>query len=65
MKDSHCWVHPLCISALRLIELLDLLLKYGENTANRIAGFEPAGERMREKIVPRTVFVRLQGIIEN
>jgi len=50
---------------LRLIELLDLFLKHGENAASRIAGFEPAGERVREKIVLRTFSVPFQRIIEN
>jgi hypothetical protein len=65
MKDVHSWVEPLCIAALRLIEFLDLLLKHGENTASRIAGFEPVSERVREKILLRAFFVRFQGIIEN
>jgi hypothetical protein len=65
MKDVHSWIQPLRIAALRLIELLDLLLKHGENTASRIAGFEAVGERMREKIVLCAFFVRFQCIIEN
>jgi hypothetical protein len=65
MEDVHSWVQPLRIAALRVIELLDLLLKHGENTARRIAAFEPVGERVREKIVLRALFVRFQGIIEN
>jgi hypothetical protein len=40
-------------------------LKYGENTASRIAVFEPISERVREKIVLCAFFVRFQGIIEN
>jgi hypothetical protein len=65
MDDVHGWVQPLRIAALRLIELLDLLLKNCENTASRIAAFEPVGERVRKKIVLRALFVRFQGIIEN
>jgi hypothetical protein len=65
MEDVHSWVQPLHIAALTLIELLDLLLKHGENGTSRIAVFEPVGERVREKIVLRALFVRFQGIIEN
>jgi hypothetical protein len=64
VKDLHSWVEPLRIAALRLIELLDLLLKHGENAASRMAGLEPVNERVREKILPCAVFVRLQGIIK-
>jgi hypothetical protein len=65
MKDVHSWVEPLRIAALRLIEFLDVLLKYGENAASRIADLEPVSERVREKIALRAFLVRLQGIIEN
>jgi hypothetical protein len=65
MKDIHSWVEPLRVVGLRLIELLDKLLKNGENAASRIAGFEPVSERVGEKIVPCAFFVRFQGIVEN
>ena len=39
-------------------------LKHGKN-ASRIASFEPIRERVREKIVLRTIIVRFQGIIEH
>ena len=65
MKDVYSWVQPLRVVALRPIKLLDLLLKHGENTASRITGFEPVGERVREKIVICAFFVRFQGIVES
>ena len=65
MKDVHSRDQPLYIAALRLIELLDLLLKHGKNAASRIAGFEPVSERVREKILLRAFFVCSEGIIEN
>jgi hypothetical protein len=65
MKDVHSWVQPLRIAALRLIELLDLFSKHGENATSRIAGVEPLGERVREKILLCAFFVRFQGIVEN
>jgi hypothetical protein len=65
MDDVHSGVQPLRIAALRLTELLDLLLKYGENAASRIAAFESVGERVREKIVLCAFFVRFQCIIKN
>jgi hypothetical protein len=64
MKDIHSWVQPFLIAALRLIELLDLLIKHGENIAGRIAFFDPLSERVREKVHPRAFFVRFQGIAE-
>ena len=65
MEDVHSWAQPLRVVALRFIEFLDLLLKHGENSASRIAGFEPVSERVREKIVLCAFFVRSQGIIKN
>ena len=59
MKDIHSWAQPLHDVALRLIELLDLLSKNGKNAAGCITGFEPVGERVREKIVLCAFFVRL------
>ena len=65
MKDVHSWVEPLHVVTLRLIEVLDLLLKHGKDVSSRIAGFEPGSKRVREKFFPCTFFVRFQGIIEN
>jgi hypothetical protein len=65
MKDVDSWVQPLHVSALRLIELLDLLLKHGKNAASRIAGFEPVSERVCEKIILCALFVRFHCMIEN
>jgi hypothetical protein len=65
MKDVYSWVQPLRIAALRLIELLDLLLKHGENAARRIAGLEPASEWVLKEIVLCAFLVRFQGIVEN
>ena len=65
MKDVHNWFQPLRIAALRLIELLDLLLKHGEDASRRIAGLEPASEWVLKKIPLCALFVRFQCIIEN
>ena len=65
MKDVHSGLQPFHIAALRLIVLLDLLLEHGKNVASRIAGLEPVGERVRERIHLGPFFVRFQGIIEN
>jgi len=62
MKDVHSWVQPLRIAALRLIELLDLLLKHGENAAGRIAGLEPVSEWVLKKILLCALLVRFQGL---
>jgi hypothetical protein len=65
MKDIHSWAQPLGVVALRLVELLDLLSKNGENAVSRITGFEPVGERVREGVPLCAFFVRFQCIIEN
>ena len=68
MKNLYCWIKPPrpgFISALRLIELLDLVLKESENAVSRIAAFELVSERVREKILLCTLFVCFQGIIED
>ena len=68
MKDLDSWIQPPgppLISALRLIELLDLLLKHVENAAWGVAVLELGSEWVGVKIVPRAFFVSFQGIIEN
>jgi hypothetical protein len=65
MKDVQGWVQPLSIAALRVIELLDLLLKHGENAARRTAGLEPVSEWVFKKIVLCSLFVCFQCIVEN
>jgi hypothetical protein len=65
MEDVHSWLQPLRISALRLIELLDVFLKNSENAARRIAGLEPASEWVLEEIGLCALVVRFQGIVEN
>jgi hypothetical protein len=50
---------------LRLIELLGLLLKHGENAARRIAGSEPVCEWVRKEIILCALFICFQCIIEN
>jgi hypothetical protein len=65
MKDVHSWVQPLQVVVLGPIKLLDILLKHGENAAGGIAGFQPVGEWVGERIHLGTLFVRFQGIIEN
>ena len=64
MKDVHSWVQPVVIAALRP-ELLEFLLKHGENGTRGIAGFEPVSEWVGEKIILGACFVRFQGVIEN
>ena len=61
MKDVHRWLQPLLITPLRLIELLDVLSKHGDNAVGRIARFEPASQRVREKILLRAPFIHFQG----
>ncbi len=68
MKDLHSWVQPPrppFISALRLIELVDLLLKDVENATRGVAALELGSEWVGEKILLRAFFVCFQGIVEN
>jgi len=61
MKNLHSWIQPfdkLSIAALRLIELLYLLLKHFENATRRIAGLELVGEWVLDKILLCALFVR-------
>ncbi len=54
MKDLYSWVEPSAtpfIAALRLIELVDLLLKHVENVARRVAVLEPGSEWVITKIL--------------
>ena len=65
MEDVHSWLQPFCISTLRLIKFLNLLLKNSENAARRIAGLEPASEWVLEEIGLCALLVLFQGIVEN
>ncbi len=68
IKDLDCWVKPPSppfVSTLRLIELVDLLLKHVENVARRVAVLELVSEWVITKILLRASFVRSQGIIKN
>ena len=65
MKDVYSRAEPLSIVALGIIELLELLLKHGENAARRIAGLESASEWVLKEIALCALVVRFQGIVEN
>ena len=68
MKDVHSWIQPPrppFISALRLIEALNFLLKHVENAAGRVAVLELGSEWMGAKVVLCASLVRFQGIIED
>jgi hypothetical protein len=54
MKDLYSWVEPpgpLFISTSKPIELVDLLLKYVEDVARRLAVLELGSEWVCEKIL--------------
>ena len=48
-----------------MIELLNLLLKHGENGSGRVAGLELGCEGVCEEVLLCMFFVRFQGIIED
>ena len=65
MKDVYSRAEPLGIAALGVIELLELLLKHGENAARGVAGLEAASEWVLKEIALCSLVVRFQGIVEN
>jgi hypothetical protein len=68
IEDIHHRVQPFrqaVIATLRSIELLDLLLKHGENATGRIAGLELSSEWVGKKVLLGASFICFQGIIEN
>ena len=68
MKDLHSRIQPPrppFISTLRLIELLDLLLKDVENTARGVTVLQLGSKWVGAKILLCSFFIHFQGIIEN
>ena len=66
-EDIHGRVEPFCqvfLAGSGLIELLDLLLKQGENGGGRVAGLKLGCERMCKEVLFRMIFVHFEGIIE-
>src|SRR6266404_2153432 len=62
------WVKPSpqsLLAASSLLELVDLVLKYGENGGGRFACLELYSERMRDKILLCLYFIRLEGLFKN
>ena len=53
------------IAGLRLIELLNLLLKDSSNAAGRVAFLELCSEWMREEVLLCASLIFFQGIVEN
>ena len=67
MNHLDSWVEPSrppFISTLRLIELVDLLLKHVEDVARRAAVLELDSEWVCGKVLLYAPFVRSQGIIK-
>ena len=59
------WVKPSpqpLITAPRSLELLDMILKNGQNCCRRVACLELAGERVSDKVLFDLYFVRLEGL---
>jgi hypothetical protein len=68
IEDIHSRVQPFCppfIATPGLVELLDLFLKDGENGTRRVAGLELCGKWMSNKVLFCTLFVCVQGIVED
>ena len=59
-----CWVKPSSqslVTASRLFEMVDLVLKYSQNVHGRVACLEPGNERMGDNILLCLYFVGLEG----
>ncbi len=62
------WVEPSpqsLVSAARLLELVDLDLKYGQDGTGRVACLELAGERMSDNILLGLSVICLEGFFKN
>jgi hypothetical protein len=64
MKYVERWIQP-CLQSLiiapGLVELVDLVLKYGQNGRGRVACLELSGERMSREILLSLPFIFLEG----
>jgi hypothetical protein len=65
MQDSHGWVKPFCQPTVVSLESLDLPVNEGKNGAGRGTVLELDDKWMGKDIVLGTLFVGLQGIVEN
>ena len=62
------WVKPLLqslVSAPRLLEFVDLVLEYSQNSCRRVTRFELAGERVCGKILIGRCFICLEGFCKD
>ena len=53
------------IAALRFLELMDLILKYGQNSCGRVRCLELVSEWVRDKILLGLCFISLEGFFKN
>ena len=53
------------VTAPRLLKLVDLVLKYGQNGCGRVTRLELAGERMSGKILFGLYFICLESFFKN
>lgn len=63
-----CWVKPSSqslVTASRLFEMVDLVLKYSQNVRGRVACLEPGNERMCDNILLCLYFVGLEGFLKS
>jgi hypothetical protein len=68
IENVDCWVKPSpqpLITAPSLLELVDLVMKYGQNSCGSVACLELAGERMLGKVLFGLYFICLEGLFKN
>ena len=62
------WIKPSpqsLIASLRFLELMDLVLEYGQNVRGRIACLELGDKRVSDEILLGLCFVGLEGFLKN
>ena len=67
-QDTHRWGQPLChslIATMRVVKLLNLVLKHGNNGTSSVARLQLGGKRVSEKVFLGLLLVGFQGSIEN
>ena len=65
VQDSHGWIKPSCQPIVVSMKSLDLLMNEGENGAGRGTVLKLDDKWMRKEIALGTLFVDVQGIVEN
>jgi hypothetical protein len=67
LQNVHCWIKPFgpsFIATPGLIQSLNLLLKDNNNGTRSVTGLKPGGEWVSKQIILCTLFIGVQGVID-